>query len=155
MRGILSLEGSAACSVRGMKKTQKVLLFMPKRNRGEREGTLWIRGGAPTMSLGPVIDDAVYAITKDDFFFHSHTRNVSERGLACFFLLSRSLYSGVGTTMVMYNVALTISETLLYFFYRCPLPLYKCIYVLCLSNTSQLKISFVIGWFFNILQVLY
>lgn len=64
----IDLHGANDGRVRNMKKTQKVLLFM--------EG-LW--GGVSTMSLGPVIDDAVRTVTKDDFFY-SHTQNVSERG---------------------------------------------------------------------------
>jgi len=40
---------------------------------------LWGGGGVSTMSLCPVIDDAVRTVTKDDFFY-SHTQNVSERG---------------------------------------------------------------------------
>lgn len=58
-----------------MKKIQKVLLFT-KGLEGE---------GVSTMSLGPVIDDAVHTVTKDDFFF-THILRTSAKGVQVFLL---------------------------------------------------------------------
>lgn len=88
-----------------MKKAQKVLLFM-----NGYDG----RRGLSTMSLGPVIDDAVRtSSTKDDFFFlYSHTHRMSAKGVRRFFY--RSAVDGRRPVVATsYNIVLTIWETLL------------------------------------------